>query len=177
MRRWVNISELWYQVMSEPKPFFTTLPGILSGLAALITAVGGLLFALHQTGVLGTTNTPPSRVEHASESPAAVTAAPFAEATEGWAIIGKARGGKFFDLDILVEGDSPAIGKRYKVVNDFRLVAKGPREDRGGAQVVTLGMVRRGDTVELLDLFVPVPSTKTVPVYAKLRAVLDRVGK
>jgi hypothetical protein len=38
-------------------------------------------------------------------------------------------------------------------------------------------MVRRGDTVELLDLFVPVPSTKTVPVYAKLRAVLDRVGK
>ena len=31
--------------MSESKSFFTTLPGILSGLAALITAVGGLLFS------------------------------------------------------------------------------------------------------------------------------------
>ena len=162
--------------MSESKSFFTTLPGILSGLAALITAVGGLLFALHETGVLGTKGVPESRVEQSSESQAAAGVTATAEPTEGWAIIGKARGGKFFALDILVEGDSPAIGKRYKVVNDFRLVAKGPQEDRRGGQVVTLGMVRRGDTVELLDLFVPVPSTETVFVHAKLRAVLDRVG-
>ena len=77
--------------------------------------------------------------------------------------------------DILLEGDSPAIGMRYKVVNDFRLVAKGPHENSRGGQTVTLGMVRRGDTVELLDLFVPVPSTETVFVHAKLRAVLDSV--
>ena len=42
--------------------------------------------------------------------------------------------------------------------------------------MIALGMVRRGDTVELLDLYVPVPSTKMVFVHAKLRAVLDRVG-
>lgn len=160
--------------MSESKSFFTTLPGILSGLAALITAVGGLLFALHETNVLGTKGGPASR--QASEIQAEAGGAATAEVTEGWAIIGKARGGEFFDLDILIEGDSPAVGKRYKVVNDFRLTAKGPQEESSGGQVVTLGMVRRGNTVELLDLFVPVPSTKTVFVHAKLRAVLDRVG-
>ena len=162
--------------MSESKSFFTTLPGILSGLAALLTAVGGLLFALNQTGVLGTKSAQESPVKQSSVSQAVAVGAATAETTDGWAIIGKSRGGKFFDLDILIEGDSPAIGKRYKVVNDFRLIAKGPREEPKGGQTVTLGMVRRGDTVELLDLFVPVPSTKTVFVHAKLRAVLDRVG-
>ena len=66
--------------------------------------------------------------------------------------------------------------KPYQVVNDFRLVARGPQDRQEGGQTVTLGMVRRGDSVELLDLFVPTPSTKTVRVYAKLRAVLDGVG-
>ena len=36
--------------MSEQKSFFTTLPGILSGLAALLTAIGGLVYALSQAG-------------------------------------------------------------------------------------------------------------------------------
>jgi len=180
--------------MSESKPFFATLPGILSGLAALITAIGGLLFALHQTGLLGTAPAPDTAIDGAGGTAApANTAAASATAsagaaggasagtlatantTDGWAIIGKVRSGHFFDLQILIDGDSPAIGKRYKVVNDFRFVAKRPQQTVGG-QVVTLGMARRGDTVELLDLFVPVPSTETVPVYAKLRAELDSVG-
>lgn len=44
------------------QPFFTTLPGILTGLATFITAVAGLIVALFSTGVLplddeGTTTT------------------------------------------------------------------------------------------------------------------------
>lgn len=186
--------------MTNSKPFFTTLPGILSGLAALITAIGGLLFALHETGLLGSTTAPGGGNSVAGETAVSGGAASgndssssaaagmgvaggtvsgtasVADTTDGWAIIGKARGGRFFDLDILIDGDSPAIGKRYTVVNDFRLVAKPPQESGGNGQVITLGMVRRGGTVELLDLFVPVPSTETVPVYAKLRARLDSVG-
>ena len=43
--------------MSESKSFFTTLPGILTGLAALITAVAGLVYALSETGVIGRKST------------------------------------------------------------------------------------------------------------------------
>lgn len=38
---------------TESKGFFSGIRGILTGLAALITAVGGLLGTLHQTGVIG----------------------------------------------------------------------------------------------------------------------------
>lgn len=37
--------------MSEKKSFWTTLPGILTGLAMLISAISGLLFTLHAIGV------------------------------------------------------------------------------------------------------------------------------
>jgi hypothetical protein len=40
--------------MSKGKSFWTTVPGILTGTAAVITAVGGLLFVLYQVGVLQT---------------------------------------------------------------------------------------------------------------------------
>lgn len=33
--------------------FWRTLPGVLTAMAALLTAVGGLVVALHQTGILG----------------------------------------------------------------------------------------------------------------------------
>ncbi|MBU0960767.1 MAG: hypothetical protein KKH60_04510 [Proteobacteria bacterium] len=39
--------------MSETKSFWTTLPGILSGIAGVITAIGGLLAILYSIGVLG----------------------------------------------------------------------------------------------------------------------------
>ena len=99
---------------------------------------------------------------------------PSAETTEGWTIIGKARGGDFFDLKLMVHGDAPAIGRRYDAVEDFRLVQKRPQDHADDGQVITLGMVRRGDSVEVLDLYIPTPSTETVAVWAKLRAVLDR---
>jgi hypothetical protein len=38
--------------MSETKSFWVTLPGILTGIAAIMTASGGLLFTLHQMGVI-----------------------------------------------------------------------------------------------------------------------------
>lgn len=37
--------------MSEEKSFWTTLPGILTGLAMVISAISGLLFTLHTIGV------------------------------------------------------------------------------------------------------------------------------
>lgn len=37
----------------EKKSFWTTLPGILTGITGLITALGGLFVILHQIGVLG----------------------------------------------------------------------------------------------------------------------------
>ena len=62
------------EIMSESKSFFPTLPGILSGLAALLTAVGGLLFALNQTGVLGTKSAQESPVKQSSVSQASLVA-------------------------------------------------------------------------------------------------------
>lgn len=41
---------------STGKNFFSTLPGIITGLAALITAVGGFILILSKTGCLNTNN-------------------------------------------------------------------------------------------------------------------------
>jgi len=41
--------------MAKKRSFWSTVPGILTGLAAVITAVGGLLLALSQAGLLGGT--------------------------------------------------------------------------------------------------------------------------
>ncbi|HYQ71312.1 MAG TPA: hypothetical protein VET88_05225 [Gammaproteobacteria bacterium] len=38
--------------MAEKHPFWSTMPGMLAGIAAIITAVGGLLLAFYQTGIL-----------------------------------------------------------------------------------------------------------------------------
>ena len=42
--------------MNDKQSFWTTIPGILTGAAAVITAIGGLLLTLSQTGVLGSKN-------------------------------------------------------------------------------------------------------------------------
>ena len=39
--------------MNEKKSFWTTFPGILTGIAGIITAIGGLLVILYQIGVIG----------------------------------------------------------------------------------------------------------------------------
>lgn len=164
--------------MTESKSFFTTLPGILTGLAALITASGGLIYTLDEAGVLEALGKQKPRVtQRGGATPGENGQGQAAtETTDGWAIIGKAKGGRFFDLKLMIHGDAPAIGGRYDVASDFRLVAKGPQEERSKGQVITLGRVRRGDTVEVLDLFVKTPSSKRVPVYAKLRAKIRKAG-
>ncbi len=72
----------------------------------------------------------------------------------------------------MVHGDSPAIGRSYDVVDDFRLVQKKLEQNEGKASI-TLGMVHRGDSVEILDIEID-SGTSKVPVWAKLRAVLHK---
>ncbi len=166
--------------MSEQKSFFSTLPGILTGIAGVITAIVGLIYALSSIGVIGsrenkeissvakapmTPLTPNQPVEEVSKSPKEQT-------TDGWAIIGYYKQGKFSDLNLMVHGDSPAIGKNYDVVEDFRLVQKKQEQNEGKASI-TLGMVHRGDSVEILDIEID-SGTSKVPVWAKLRAVLHK---
>lgn len=169
--------------MSEPKSFFTTLPGILTGLAALVTAVGGLLYALSEIGFIGpsgkddiqppivVSNQPAAKTSTQSSTVSSTT--PTEPTTDGWAIIGKYQRGEFSDLKLMVHGDSPAIGRRYDVVDDFRLVQKHPDQKNRGEATITLGKVHRGDSVEIIDIKIP-PGFKMVSAWAKLRAVLHK---
>jgi hypothetical protein len=97
------------------------------------------------------------------------------QTTDGWAIIGRHQRGRFSEPVLLIDGDRPAIGRSYKATEDFRLVQGGPGDDQRNA-VITLGMVHRGDSVEVLDIEIA-PGTRRGPVYAKLRAVLHPVPR
>jgi len=172
--------------MSEHKSFFSTLPGILTGLAAVITAVVGLIYACVEIGVIGSRENiesqpiaatpkmavPPNQSASLNQPTTVTSNNPMKQTTDGWAIIGFYNRGKFVDLKLMVHGDSPAIGRRYDVVDDFRLVQKTLEQNKRKA-VITLGMVHRGDSVEILDIEIE-PGTSRVPVWAKLRAVLHK---
>ena len=162
--------------MSEAKSFFSTLPGILTGLAALITATGGLIFTLSETGVFAPSKTEQPATENNIQKVTSPNQAkhPLEQTIDGWAIIGKVKRGKYSELSLMIHGDSPAIGMRYDAVKDFRLVQKRTASLQERQQTITLGMVHRGDTVEVLDMFIPTPSTESVFVWAKLRAVLHK---
>jgi len=155
-----------------PKSWWQTLPGTLTAIGGVITAVATLIGVLSQSGMFDNnaesqpqiTQTP---VELTPKHPTELT-------TDGWAIIGKSKQGKFFDLELMIHGDSPAIGRSYDAVEDFRLVQKRLEKGDSHGQVVTLGMVHRGDSVQILDLYIETPSTEKVPVWAKLRAVLHK---
>ena len=170
--------------MSEHKSFWATLPGILTGLATVVTAVVGLIYALSEIGLVGTPGMmEPQPASVAPKQPVATTPQPAAvvlktpkeQTTDGWAIIGFYKQGKFSDLKLMVHGDSPAIGRHYDVVDDFRLVQKQLEQTKGKA-VITLGIVQRGDSVEVLDIEIE-PSTRRVPIWAKLRAVLHGIER
>ena len=67
---------------SPKQSFWTTLPGILTGMAAVLTAAGGIILGLHQSGSLGLKDqhaapsaTPSTVVERAAEAPPATGAA------------------------------------------------------------------------------------------------------
>jgi len=47
--------------MSDTKSFWATLPGILTGIAGILSAIGGLLVILYQIGVIGPDKTPDVR--------------------------------------------------------------------------------------------------------------------
>ena len=124
--------------------------------------------------VVETPKTPeaPKKPVPATPKPKVVTPkTPEAQKTDGWAIIGFYERGKFSDLKLKVDGDSPAIGRSYDVVENFRLVQKRPEK---GQAVITLGIVHPGGSVEVLDIEIA-PGTTKVPVWAKLRAVLHPV--
>ena len=147
--------------------WWKTAPGVFTAVGGVITAVATLIVALNQIGMFDNKHEP-QRTEEVMPSH------PIEQTTDGWTIIGKARSGKFFELILMVHGDSPAIGRSYDAVEDFRLTQKRFKKGEDLGQVVTLGMVHRGDTVELIDLYIPSPSTEMVPVWGKLRAVLHK---
>lgn len=68
--------------MAENGPksnFWTTMPGILTGLAALVTAVGGIILGIYQYSGPGSHHGPPQtgpKIEAASPSPAVEEARP-----------------------------------------------------------------------------------------------------
>lgn len=166
--------------MTKQKSFFLTIPGILSGIAAVVTAVAGLIYALSDIGVIESQGNKESQTEVVAPETVVVPSPPVSVApespkeqtTDGWAIIGYYRQGKYSNLKLMVHGDSPAIGRRYDVVDDFRLVQKKLEESKSKA-VITLGMVHRSDSVEILDIEIE-PGTRKVAVWAKLRAVLHK---
>ena len=64
---------------SPKQSFWTTLPGILTGVAAVLTAAGGIILGLHQSGTLGPKDgqhaTSTTVTERAAEAPAGTAAA------------------------------------------------------------------------------------------------------
>jgi hypothetical protein len=59
--------------VTEKKSFWTTLPGILTGIAAVLTALGALIAALGSAGLLSRPGTTPPAPPPAAESAPAVT--------------------------------------------------------------------------------------------------------
>lgn len=60
--------------MSEDKQagsWWKTLPGIMTGMATMLTAIGGLILTLHQTGIIGNANSPQSQNTTGISEPAA----------------------------------------------------------------------------------------------------------
>jgi hypothetical protein len=50
----------------RPPSWWQTMPGVMTGIAALITALTGLLVAAHQTGLIGGSASAPARTEKAA---------------------------------------------------------------------------------------------------------------
>jgi len=64
-------------VVAEPsKGFWHTVPGIITAIAALITAVGGLLAILIQNDVIGSKDEPPPTTTVGEQTPAATVGGP-----------------------------------------------------------------------------------------------------
>ncbi len=151
--------------MNEKTSFFSSITGLLTGLATLITAIGGLTYAISDADLIKLIGKIAPTEEARSKQGSRKT-------TDGWTVIGKYKRGKYVDLKLNAPGDSPAIGRKYDATADIRLVQRRPDNSANKNQVNTLGMIHRGESVEVLDLHIESPSAKKSRVWAKLRAVI-----
>jgi len=147
----------------EQKSWWHTLPGVLTAAAGFLTAIATLYTVVNRSG--GSEGSPDS-VQAASGAGLPPSEGP---KTEGWGIVGAYRGAKLAEPYLKVDGDMPAKGGRYEVIKPFRLLQGDPRERRG-SPVITLGQVREGEMVDVLDVYIDDGSNRSV--HAKLRAVL-----
>src|SRR5210317_950997 len=83
------------ETVTEQKSFFLTIPGILSGIAAVVTAVVGLIYALSDIGVIESQGNKESQTVVVAPETVVVPSPPVSVApestkeqtTDGWAII------------------------------------------------------------------------------------------
>ena len=61
---------------SPKQSFWTTLPGILTGMAAVLTAAGGIILGLHQSGTLGSKESHREATSTVSEPAAGTSSLP-----------------------------------------------------------------------------------------------------
>jgi len=164
--------------MGEKTSFSSNIHRLFTGLAAVITAIGGLVYAFSETGLaeffLRDPEPTKEPVAEQRQHKAPVAEHRQQETADGWTKIGRHSRGEFFDLRIEAHGDSPAVGRIYQAKSDFRLVQERPLRKEDRSRVTTVGMVHRGDAVEILDLYMATPSRKKAPVWAKVRAVRQK---
>jgi hypothetical protein len=154
--------------------WFSTLPRTIAAVTALLTAlasaVTGIYVAVHNSG----TAEPPGLISAGMSSPASSSMAltlPEGPKSEGWAVVGKYLGGKLSNPLIKVQLAMPQVGDTCEALDDFSVFKEDPRDKSGGGRIL-LGDVRKGDTIEVLDMWRPDGKGKGAPLYVKLRAVL-----
>ncbi len=137
---------------------------LFTGLAAVITALGGLVYAFSETGLMQSFLAEPTPAKEPVEEIRQQ------QALVGWTIIARFKQGRYQDLKIAVAGGSPAVGGSYDVVADSPLFQDRPVGKGDRARMTSVGTVHRGDSVKIMDLYMNSSSRKAVPVWAKIRA-------
>jgi hypothetical protein len=113
---------------TEPKrgatgSWWTTLQGVLTGVAALLTAVGGLVVALQQTGLLPFSSRPsPTPVNHSEPAPLPVSPPDPVNPSSGASGRVEGVGIKILDARRVSEGGATFVELHYRVTNgsEFR---------------------------------------------------------
>ena len=140
-------------IETRPSSLTSHLYWLFTGLAALITAVGGLLYAFADTGLMQSFFGEPGAER------GAVVEQRDAQAVVGWTRIARLKHGIYKDLKIaLTDG-----------IAQFPVFRNRPlrREDR--RRMTPVAMVHRGDSVKLIDLYLKSTGRRSVPVWAKVR--------
>ena len=148
---------------TRPSSLTSHLYWLFTGLAALITAVGGLLYAFADTGLMQSFFGEPGAER------GAVVEQRDAQAVVGWTRIARLKHGIYKDLKIALTDGSPTVGGTYGAIAQFPVFRNRPlrREDR--RRMTPVAMVHRGDSVKLIDLYLKSTGRRSVPVWAKVR--------